>query len=860
MKRNLLPSIALGFALLAAAMTTSRAQVILNPETLSGTVQFSNANPAILNLLNAPGNEGMSNLLVQAVSLPPAAYRISYSDTVPANTRTSAAYQITLDSDNPGIQYAVTPWVGILGTRERYYFNTSTSAPVVIGSTPPPLNFNECVGVVTVQFVTASGTPVTVDGGRIIASDVATYEYTGLLDPMPAGVTQQRIYLHGGQTHRLEITVHRGTNFYTDRIDTFLSTNVAVTCDAFTTIKMVIPSAGTLGKITGTVDMLREFELTVAGDPNQAYQYPDYTTVIANDGPFNGQRWGALSGTNFTVPSSGAFTLSNVVPSTLDPLSVGYHVYAQMVFRTNRMIEIFQTPALNAGVNPPLVVSNAAMINLGNLLVIDPGYLRGRVFLQGPAESLGRSSLLRGVLHASDNDANFDGIPDAIGTYGIYWTTVEAIGVNRLASGATLTAADGLGYGDFPGSFNPVNSAYEGQYELALGGLKGERSIWKQKYFSVTLGSSSTITNDNDYFYNVFYMTDNTTNDVEVVPGQPVTNDVNYCMSEVKIVFRSTTGTFYNPNVRGSSGTFYGTNFLGQPADYSVGLQAMYGTPNSPATATNIGQVVMYLPEGTYTLNPSVTPASGAYSVAGLAPIAITVGCGQVIAIEPCLQVTLNAPDCSNTRLVHITGSVRSCSNAVAQIHYTLNGGPTQIVCNNCGADPAFAFDINLTGDCTNNVLIVTATDGSGGVSSVTTAIHYDGTPPVIQCPANIMVGACDTNGAVVIFTVTATDNCPGAVSLVCTPPSGSVFPAGTNTVTCVATDACGNTNRCSFKVIVRVGSQLAIERAVIVTWTCGGTLQYADDLTGPWFDITSATSPYCVAATAAKKFYLVRN
>ena len=48
---------------------------------------------------------------------------------------------------------------------------------------------------------------------------------------------------------------------------------------------------------------------------------------------------------------------------------------------------------------------------------------------------------------------------------------------------------------------------------------------------------------------------------------------------------------------------------------------------------------------------------------------------------------------------------------------------------------------------------------------------------------------------AAVNFTVTATDNCAGPVSLVCTPPSGSLFPLGTNTVTCVATDACGNTN-----------------------------------------------------------------
>jgi hypothetical protein len=288
-------------------------------------------------------------------------------------------------------------------------------------------------------------------------------------------------------------------------------------------------------------------------------------------------------------------------------------------------------------------------------------------------------------------------------------------------------------------------------------------------------------------------------------------------------------------------------------------VQAIYGTPTDASGATNIGQVVMYLPQGTYQLQPSVTPYGSAQ--AGLAPLDVTVGCGQRLTIEPCLQLSLNAPDCTNSTTAHITGAVRSCGNSVAQISYQLNGGPVQTICNNCGADPSFAFNLNLANECTDNILIVTTTDGSGGVSSITTAVRHDATSPVIHCPADIVAGACDTNGTTVDFTVTATDNCPHPVSLVCTPPSGSVFPVGTNTVTCVATDGCGNTSQCSFKVIVVTGSsQLSIERAVIINWTCGGTLQYADDLTGPWIDIPGAISPYSVPATAAKKFYRTRN
>jgi hypothetical protein len=110
-----------------------------------------------------------------------------------------------------------------------------------------------------------------------------------------------------------------------------------------------------------------------------------------------------------------------------------------------------------------------------------------------------------------------------------------------------------------------------------------------------------------------------------------------------------------------------------------------------------------------------------------------------------------------------------------------------------------------------------------------------------------------------IAFNVTATDNCATPLTVVCTPPSGSLFPPGTNTVTCYAIDACGNRSAtCSFKVIVR-SQATRIRRAVIVEWDCG-VLQGADNVDGPYTDIPGATSPYCVPSEQARRFYRARN
>ncbi len=805
---------------------------------------------------------GVSILIVEialseetASSVPPAEPRSAVSDYLSSASPLSTSYELTVDSDNPGIAYAVTPRATVDQGHSYYFFNTRTSPPAVLGGPPVTLDFAECVGVVTVQFVTSGGAPVPVDGGHIYAFDDPVTRDTGDRYDIAPGATQQHIYLLGGQTHQLNVTLNRGTNFYTDRTEFVLSTNVDAICDGFSTVKMVLPSAGTLGVILGNVDLLGEFEDTVAG--NTSLNNPDYTTVIANYGPFSNQRWDALPGVNFTVPSSGAFSLSNVVPSTLDPDSVGYAVAAQMMIRANPQVQYFRTPGLGWGANPAVVVTPGATVDLGDTFTIEPGYLRGSVFLQGPSEGLGRPSLLRGVLHAADDDVNLDGLPDSLGTYGLYYTTVGAEGVDRLASGATRTASYGYGYGDFPGAFNPVNSAYEGQYELALGGLNSERSIWKPKFLDLAL-SSGTVVNQSDYYYNVTTIYDRRPNEVEIVPATAATSDIAYCLSELRLVYRSSSGTFYSPQVRYSSGTFTNTDFQGQPADYLVYIDA-YGFPYDQASASNVGQVTMYLPQGTYRLNPFVTPSDTLYGQVGLPAIDVTVGCGQSISLEPCLQLVLDSPLCTNAATIRIAGHVRSCGNNVMVITYQLNSGPAVTLCARCGSDPAFAFLLTLDTECSDNILTVVATDEFGGASSITTAIRYDTQPPALQCPISPVVSCGDPSGDIVNFVVTATDNCPAPVTIACMPPPGSFFPAGATVVNCAATDACGNTDSCSFEVVTGT-SELTIERAVIVKWNCPGVLQGAENVEGPYADILDATSPYCSPASDPRKFFRVRN
>ncbi len=135
-----------------------------------------------------------------------------------------------------------------------------------------------------------------------------------------------------------------------------------------------------------------------------------------------------------------------------------------------------------------------------------------------------------------------------------------------------------------------------------------------------------------------------------------------------------------------------------------------------------------------------------------------------------------------------------------------------------CGA--VVDFDVTMSDNCTGTIhctpvpgaffpvgttsVTCIAVDGSGHGDVCSLAVTVNDTEsPIASCPADIVVGndpgLC---GAVVSFDISATDNCSG-VTVIATPPSGSLFDIGTTPVWVVATDIAGNADTCQFQVTV---------------------------------------------------------
>jgi gliding motility-associated-like protein len=112
--------------------------------------------------------------------------------------------------------------------------------------------------------------------------------------------------------------------------------------------------------------------------------------------------------------------------------------------------------------------------------------------------------------------------------------------------------------------------------------------------------------------------------------------------------------------------------------------------------------------------------------------------------------------------------------------------------------------DVFPTGTTT---VIYTATDGAGHVTTCSfDVIVRDAVAPVFtNCPGDVTASANDTDcGATVHWTPpTASDNCPGTISLSATHAPGDLFAVGATIVTYTATDISGNRTTCSFTITV---------------------------------------------------------
>jgi sugar lactone lactonase YvrE len=158
---------------------------------------------------------------------------------------------------------------------------------------------------------------------------------------------------------------------------------------------------------------------------------------------------------------------------------------------------------------------------------------------------------------------------------------------------------------------------------------------------------------------------------------------------------------------------------------------------------------------------------------------------------ETTVVTNFNCPDdiITNNAPGQCSATVAFAADTTGSVVYTLGGS---IISS------PFPFPIGT------NVVTCTASNQDGTTSCSFTVLVRDVVPPMIDCPANILVGARSSNGAVVTFTVKASDQCAPSPRVTSVPPSGSLFPIGQTTVRCTAVDSWGNSNQCSFLVSVR--------------------------------------------------------
>ena len=194
-----------------------------------------------------------------------------------------------------------------------------------------------------------------------------------------------------------------------------------------------------------------------------------------------------------------------------------------------------------------------------------------------------------------------------------------------------------------------------------------------------------------------------------------------------------------------------------------------------PITTNCVPPSGSVFPIGTNTVNCCATDSCGQSNC-----------CSFTVTVSPPPPLSITCP--SNITVTACPGG------AVVDYTVTVSGGCPPYT-TNCVPPSGSVFPMGIT------TVNCCAMDSCGQSNCCSFTVTMSLPPLSITGPSNITVTTCST-GAVVDYTVTVSGGCP-PITTNCVPPSGSVFPIGTTTVNCCATDSCGQTNCCSFTVTV---------------------------------------------------------
>ncbi len=197
------------------------------------------------------------------------------------------------------------------------------------------------------------------------------------------------------------------------------------------------------------------------------------------------------------------------------------------------------------------------------------------------------------------------------------------------------------------------------------------------------------------------------------------------------------------------------------------------------------------------------SPPSGSTFPVGTTLVSVTASdhCGS--STNGTFTVTVTSAPIAINCSSNLTVSAPGPGGATVFYNVTANGGcsPPPYVVANPPSGSTFAVGM------TTVTAIASDTCGNSNTCSFTVTVNPPTNSITINCSSNLTVSATGPGGATVFFTATASGGC-SLPYVNATPPSGSTFPIGTNTVTVTANDYCANSANCSFTVTVMPLSQ----------------------------------------------------
>jgi hypothetical protein len=271
-------------------------------------------------------------------------------------------------------------------------------------------------------------------------------------------------------------------------------------------------------------------------------------------------------------------------------------------------------------------------------------------------------------------------------------------------------------------------------------------------------------------------------------PGDPISGE--------PITF--TVGTQQVTAVTGDDGMAHATLALDvAPGQYTVGAALTSPDGWSPSSATGTQPITVSQQPTLMTLAATPSPPTGdsSFTAALCAPTtAAETACGDSDAPVGARTVVFVLTTTSGPNAGKVLRTAALLTNASGQVRFDAYELPP------AAYSLQAYFDGAIPGVGTLSDAFYAATTASTPLS---TTVAYT-SPPVLTVPASVTVVQTGSLGAVVDYAASATDPVDPRPVVSCAPAPVTLFPVGTTTVSCQATDSAGNTATASFPVTVQ--------------------------------------------------------